>query len=67
MDKNKKITTQEEARQYAIDWQNWVSEQNTKENPQTLYQSDLVEWQEIFTELANKFDLVEEFQENGII
>ena len=60
-------TTQDEARQYAIDWQNWVSEQNTTENPQSLYMSELVEWQEIFTELGERFDLTEEFKENGII
>lgn len=60
-------TTQDEARQYAIDWQNWVSEQNTTENPQSLYMSELVEWQEIFSELGERFDLTEEFKENGII
>jgi hypothetical protein len=67
MEIGKIINTQEEARQYAIDWQNWVSEQNTTENPQSLYQSELVEWQEIFSELGERFDLTEEFQENGII
>jgi len=54
------INTQEEARQYAIDWQNWASEQN-------LFYSELAEWQGIFREIAEKFDLVEEFEENGII
>jgi hypothetical protein len=54
------IKTEEEARQYAIDWQNWASEQN-------LSYDELAEWQGIFTELAEKFNLVDEFKENGII
>lgn len=54
------IKTKEEARQYAIDWQHWASEQN-------LSYDDLHEWQGIFVELAEKFKLTEEFQENGII
>jgi len=60
MDKNQKITTQEEARQYAIDWQNWQAEQS-------LSYGELIEWQEKFSKLAEEFDLVEEFKENGII
>lgn len=52
--------TKDEARQYAIDWQQWASNQS-------LSYSELAEWSAIFTELANKFDLVDEFQENGII
>ncbi len=54
------IKTQAEARQYAIDWQIWASEQQ-------LSYSELAEWQDIFNELATKFDLVDEFEENGII
>jgi hypothetical protein len=54
------IETKEEAIQYAIDWQQWASEQS-------LSYGELAEWQDIFEELANKFDLKEEFQENGII
>jgi hypothetical protein len=59
MDK-RTISTAEEARQYAIDWQNWASDQN-------LSYGELAEWQAYFSELADKFDLVEEFKENGII
>lgn len=59
MDK-KNITTKEEARQYAIDWQQWASEQS-------LSYGQLIEWQTIFSALANKFDLREEFEENGIL
>jgi isoleucyl-tRNA synthetase len=60
MDKNKQINTQEEARQYAIDWQTWQSEQS-------LSYGEIAEWQGIFTTLAYKFGLFEEFVENGII
>ena len=59
--------TKDEAVQYAIEWQQWASEQNTKENPQSLYMSELVEWQSHFNQLAHKFHLVREFKENGII
>lgn len=61
------IKTKEEARQYAIDWQHWVSEQNEMGEKPTLYQSDLVEWQNIFVKLAKRFGLTREFRENGII
>ncbi len=57
---DKSIETAEEARQYAIDWQNWASEQN-------LSYSELAEWQAIFCELSEKFNLEDEFKENGII
>lgn len=52
--------TQDEARQYAIEWQAWACEQS-------LSYSELAEWGEVFRELGEKFDLVEEFKENGII
>lgn len=52
--------TREEARQYAIDWQTWASEQN-------LSYGELAEWSAHFREIAECFDLVEEFEENGII
>ena len=54
------IKTQEEAREYAIDWQNWVSEQN-------LSYGELAEWGDILEQIAEKFDLHDEFKENGII
>ncbi len=60
MDKNKIINTQGEARQYAIDWQEWASEQN-------LSYGELAEWQDVFEKIAVRFGLVEEFKENGII
>lgn len=53
-------TTKEEARQYAIDWQYWVSEEN-------LSYEELADWQVHFTDIAKKFGLVREFIENGII
>lgn len=60
-------TTKEEARDYAIRWQYWFSEQNEIDKEPTLYQSDLVEWQEYFIKLGRKFGLLKEFKENGII
>ena len=67
MDIHTKISTKEEARQFAIEWQRWVSEQNEIGKEPTLYQSDLAEWQAVFIELAQRFDLKEEFEENCII
>lgn len=52
--------TEDEARQFAIDWQIWQSEQS-------LYMSEVVEWQNYFEKLAKKFNLTDEFKENGII
>lgn len=49
-----------EATQLAIDWQQWQSEQN-------LSIGDLSEFQSYFEELATRFNLTDEFQENGII
>ena len=52
--------TQDQARQYAIDWQIWVSEQS-------LSYKELHDWSIVFDALASEFDLKEEFKENGII
>ncbi len=54
------IKTAEEARQEAISWQHWFSETS-------LSYSELSEWQNYFLKLAKKFNLTEEFAENGII
>jgi hypothetical protein len=54
------IKTEGEARQLAIDWQDWQSEQS-------LFMSECAGWQGFFTELAEKFNLTDEFSENGII
>lgn len=59
MDK-REINTEDEARQYAIDWQNWQAEQS-------MSYGELAEWQDVFTRLGVRFNLTEEFQENGII
>lgn len=52
--------TEEEARQYAIDWQNWASEQD-------LSWLEVAEWTIEFGEIGRKFNLTDEFIENGII
>jgi hypothetical protein len=55
-----KVTTEDEARNKAIDWQSWQQEQS-------LSYSELSEWQDYFTGLASKFNLTAEFSENGIV
>ncbi len=54
------IKNEDEARQIAIDWQNWQSEQS-------MSYAEAGEWQAYFTQVADVFELVEEFKENGII
>lgn len=56
----KDIKTKAEARQIAIDWQEWQSKQ-------CLSYGEMFEWQHYFILIANKFNLTEEFKENGII
>lgn len=55
------VTTAEQAREIAIDWQH-----NTASEPPMFY-SELAEYGAYFQELADQFELVEEFKENGII
>jgi len=54
------IKTKEQARQYGIDFQNWVSDKN-------LSYGEIFHFQNKLQKIAEKFDLVEEFKENGII
>lgn len=53
-------TTRDEAIQYAIDWQNWASEQS-------MSYGELAAWQDHLHTIALDFDLIDEFKENGII
>ena len=52
--------TQDEARQYAIDYQYWASEQD-------MSYGELAAWQDHLHSIALQFDLIDEFKENGII
>jgi isoleucyl-tRNA synthetase len=54
------ITTKEQARDFAIEWQHNTSDQN-------LSLGELADWQSYFLALAKQFDLTAEFSENGII
>lgn len=54
------IKTQQEATQYAIAWQQWASNQS-------LSYGELSEWSAIFCELSEKYNLENEFHENGIL
>lgn len=49
-----------EASQEAIEHQHWASEQN-------LSYGELADYSDYFRELGEKFNLTEEFEENGII
>lgn len=60
MRKNMKVKTKEEARQIAIDWQDWASKQN-------MDFLELSHWLYYLEKLAKKFNLIREFKENGII
>jgi hypothetical protein len=60
IDKVYNAQNQEEGRQIAIDWQTWQSDRN-------MSMQELIEWQDAFIFLAARFDLQEEFTENGII
>ncbi len=60
MTKMKVAETKEEARQQAIDWQRDFSSKKT-------YWSEIIDDLDYFTKLATKFNLTEEFKENGII
>lgn len=50
----------DEAREQAIDWQAWQSEES-------LSYGELLAWQEHFESVARDYDLTEEFKENGIL
>lgn len=52
--------TKEQARQFGIDYQKWASEKD-------LSYGEVLHFQNKLSTLAEKFDLVEEFKENGII
>jgi hypothetical protein len=54
------IKTEAQARQYGMDFQNWASNQN-------LSYGELLHFQSKLIKLAEKFNLTEEFKENGII
>lgn len=53
-----KVLDAEQARELAIDWQQL-------DIPMTY--DHLIDWADYFTTLANKYDLTDEFRENGII
>ena len=55
-----KVTTEDQARQLAIDWQNWASELSLSYN-------ELIHYQNYFEQVAKKFNLTDEFKENGIL
>lgn len=54
------IKTKEQARQFGIDYQKLASEKS-------LSYSEVLHFQNKLSKIAEKFDLVEEFIENGIL
>ena len=52
--------TKDEARQYAMDYQRYAGIFD-------MSYGQVAIWQAIFRELAERFNLVDEFKENGII
>jgi len=54
------IKTKEQAREYAIDYQQWAS---TKD----LSWGEVIHFSNKLSTIAKKFGLVKEFKENGII
>lgn len=54
------IKTKEEARQYAIEFQQKASQENYS-------YGELIQYQNELTKLAKRFRLTKEFKENGII
>lgn len=50
----------EEARQFAVDYQDWAGRV-------PMYMSELAFYTGYFTSLGERFGLTDEFQENGII
>ena len=55
------VTTKEQAKELAIDWQHW-------QNDQSLSWLESSQWSDFFSQLVEKFpDLNDEFKENGIL
>jgi hypothetical protein len=54
------IKNKQEARNLAIDWQNWQSEQS-------LSYGEVTNFQTYFKNLGKRFGLIREFKENAIV
>lgn len=54
------VSNKDQAIDEAIAWQVWQADQD-------LSWGELIEWQAHFESLAEKFNLTEEFRENGIL
>lgn len=54
------MKTKEDVRKLAISWQNYQSDKDL-----SYYEMSL--WGEVFQILGERFDLLEEFKDNGII
>lgn len=54
------IDNAEEARDFAIEWQGWASDRD-------LSYGELVDYADYFERLGKRFNLTDEFKENGIL
>lgn len=54
------LKTADDAREHAQEWQAW-----TANNKLTL--GELIDWENYFEYIAKKFDLTDEFKENGVL
>lgn len=54
------VISREEAREQAIDFMNWQS-------AESMSYEEILEWQNYFYHIAKKYDLEDEFYENGVI
>jgi hypothetical protein len=54
------VKTAEEARDLAIEWQSTTADEN-------MSWGEAIEYAEYFAVLGRKFDLIDEFIENGIV
>lgn len=54
------VKSEDQARNIALDWQVWQQDNS-------MYMSEVIEWQEFFEAIGKRFNLTDEFKENGII
>lgn len=54
------ITSRSDAVDFAIEWQNWQA-------GQIMSIGEIIAWQRVFNLIADKYELRDEFIENGIL
>lgn len=54
------LKTADDAREHAQEWQAWTANN-------AMSYMELADWEDYFREIAKKFDLTDEFKENGVL